>query len=109
MGKKVHYSEEIKWEAVRMRQQGFSHSQIKSKLGIKDKKQIQTWVHWYNAGEAYRFSQPVGKQYSYGKGPDDLSELEAERIKNKRLEAQLEILKKYQEIERSWSQRLLFK
>lgn len=43
----------------------------------------------------------MGKQYSYGKGPEEISELEELKLKNKQLEAQLAIIKKYQEIERS--------
>ena len=108
MGKKVNYSEEIKWEAVRMRQEGASHSQIQKKLGIKNKAQIQTWMRWLKNGETYRFSQPVGKQYSYGKGvAEELSEIEQLKLKNKQLSVEIEILKKYREIERSWFQKQL--
>ncbi|WP_442859338.1 MULTISPECIES: hypothetical protein [Bacillus] len=39
-------------------------------LGIKNKTQVKTWMKWYHNGETYRFHQPVGKQYSYGKGPE---------------------------------------
>jgi hypothetical protein len=49
----------------------------------------------------------MGKQYIYGKGPEGLSELEELKRRNQQLEVQVEILKKYREIERSWSQRLL--
>jgi transposase-like protein len=44
MEKKVHYSEEVKWEGVRMRQEGMSYSHINKELGIKNKAQIQTWM-----------------------------------------------------------------
>ncbi len=76
-------------------------------LGIKNKTQIKTWMKWYRTGQTYRFSQQVGKQYSYGKGNEKWSELEELELKNRQLETQLEILKKYQEIERRWSQKSL--
>jgi len=108
MGKQNHYTEELKWEAVRMRQQGMSHSQIQKKLGIKNKAQIQTWMRWLESGETYRFAQPVGKQYSYGKGASEgLSELEQLKLNYKRVSAELEIVKKYKEIERRWFQKQL--
>ena len=105
MGTRVHYPEEIKWEAIKLKQDGMSNTEIMDQLGIKNKTQIKTWMRWYKSGQTYRFSQQVGKQYSYCKGTEELSELEQLKLKNKQLEAQLEILKKYQEIERSWSQK----
>lgn len=107
MGTRVHYPEEIKWKAIEMKQAGYTNREIMDQLGIKNKRQIKTWMQWYKTGQTYRFSQPVGKQYSYGKGTEELSEVEQLRLKNKQLETQLEILKKYQEIERSWSQKSL--
>jgi transposase-like protein len=107
MGTRVHYAEEIKWEAIKMKQAGKTNQEIMDQLGIKNKTQIKTWMRWYKDGQTYRFSQQVGKQYSYGKGTEELSELEQLKLKNKQLETELEILKKYQEIERSWSRRSL--
>lgn len=104
MGTREHYSEEIKWEVIKLKKAGKSNKEIMDQLGIKNKTQIKTWMRWYRSGQTYRFSQQVGKQYSYGKGTGELSELEQLKLKNKQLETQLEILKKYQEIERSWSQ-----
>lgn len=101
MGTRVHYAEEVKWEAIKMKQAGMTNKEIMEQLGIKNKTQIKTWMRWYKAGQTYRFSQQVGKQYSYGKGPEEISELEELKLKNKQLEAQLAIIKKYQEIERS--------
>ncbi|USK35884.1 helix-turn-helix domain-containing protein [Bacillus sp. F19] len=106
MGKIVHYPEEIKWEAVQLRQKGLTYKIIQEKLNIKNKRQIQNWMKWYENGETYRFSQGVGKQYSYGKGMEELSEVEQLKKRNKQLSIQVEILKKYQEIERSWYQKL---
>ncbi|PER16169.1 IS3 family transposase, partial [Bacillus cereus] len=56
---------------------------IMEKLGIKNVSQIKTWMKWYRTDQTYRFQQPVGKQYSYGKGPKELSELEQLRLENK--------------------------
>lgn len=71
-------------------------------LGIRNKTQVEKWGRWYKNGETHRFVQPVGKQYSYGKGLVELDELQLLEIGNKQIEIQLEILKKYKEIERSW-------
>ncbi|PNZ23612.1 IS3 family transposase, partial [Mammaliicoccus sciuri] len=56
-------------------------------------------------GETHRFNQQVGKQYSYGKGNEELSTVEMLKIELKRKEVENEILKKYKELERKWSQR----
>lgn len=102
MGKKVHYPSEIKVKAIEMKKNGFTNSEIMNELGIKNVSQIKTWMRWDRNGESYRFEQPIGKQYSYGKGPEGQDELEIERNKNKHLQMQIDILKKYKELERSW-------
>lgn len=102
MSKKIHYSAEIKIKTVEMKLNGSTNSEIMRELGIKNVSQIKTWMRWYRNGETYRFNQPIGKQYSYGKGAEELDELEMERKKNKHLQMHLDILKKYTEIERSW-------
>jgi transposase-like protein len=102
MGKKSHYPAEVKQEAIEMKKGGYTNSEIMRELGIKNVSQIKTWMRWERNGESYRFDQPIGKQYSYGKGPESMTELEAERKKNKHLEMKLEILKKYIDLERSW-------
>ncbi|MGE6259278.1 IS3 family transposase [Heyndrickxia sporothermodurans] len=88
----------MKWETIKLKQAGKTNKEIMEQLGIKNKTQIKTWMKWYKTGQTYRFSQQVGKQYSYGKGMEELSELEQLKLKNKQLETQIEILKKYQEI-----------
>ncbi|MED3576133.1 hypothetical protein [Cytobacillus praedii] len=84
-----------------MKKNGFTNAVIVKELGIKNVSQIKTWMRWERKGESYRFDQPVGKQYSYGKGPENQDELEAEPKKNKHLQMQIEILKKYIKLERS--------
>jgi hypothetical protein len=53
----------------------------------------------------HRFEQPVGKQYSYGKGPEFKSETSKLEAENRQLKQQIEILKKYKELERKWYQK----
>ncbi|HEO1960421.1 hypothetical protein [Streptococcus agalactiae] len=45
-------------------------------------------MKWYENEELYRFHQGVGKQYTYGKGLEHLSEVE-------QLQLQVDLLKKY--------------
>ncbi|WP_242266494.1 IS3 family transposase [Bacillus cereus group sp. BfR-BA-01327] len=83
MKTRVHYPEEIKWKVIEMKKDGYSNWTIMEKFGIKIVSQIKTWMKWYRTGQTYRFQQPVGKQYSYGKGPKGLNELEQLRLENK--------------------------
>ena len=73
---------------------------ISDKLHVKNKSQIMTWLRWYKNGETHRFNQPVGKQYTYGKGVLEEYEIERLRMENKQLKARIDIMGKYQEIER---------
>lgn len=43
----------------------------------------------YRTDQTYRFQQPVSKQYSYGKGLKELSELEQLCLENKHLKTKL--------------------
>lgn len=101
------YSYETKMKAIEMKMSGqYSNSEIMKKLGIVNDSKIRIWMMWYRKGEMYRFSQPIGKQYSFGKGPEELTEIEQLKRENQHLRIHLEILKKYKELERSWYQRL---
>jgi transposase len=107
MGKKTAYSEDVKKAVVEMKLSGeYSNREIMDKFGITNVSQVKRWVKWYREGQQYRLAQGIGKQYSYGKGTEELSEREQLKRENEYLKAQLEILKKYQEIERSWFQKL---
>ena len=64
--KRVSYSVEIKYKAVEMKAAGFSTKEIMKELNIRNRTQVKTWWRWYRNGESYRFSQHVGKQYTYG-------------------------------------------
>ena len=78
---------------------------ISDKLHVKNKSQIMIWLRWYKNGETHRFNQPVGKQYTYDKGVLEESEIERLRMENKQLKARIDIMGKYQEIERMLMQK----
>ncbi|WP_369352114.1 IS3 family transposase [Staphylococcus epidermidis] len=96
--KRVSYSVEIKYKAVEMKAAGFSTKEIMKELNIRNRTQVKTWWRWYRNGESYRFSQQVGKQYTYGKGLEELSEVEQLKLENKRKDIELDNLKKVQGI-----------
>ncbi len=100
--RKVAYSVEKKFKAVKMKAEGYTTKEIMYELNIKNKTQVDTWCRWYRKNETYRFNQQVGKQYTYNKGLDELSELERLKLENRRNQAELDILKKYKELERKW-------
>ncbi|CRH21127.1 transposase (fragment) [Carnobacterium maltaromaticum] len=53
------------------------------------------------------FLQPLGKQYTFGKGPEYESEVEQLRIENRFLNQQIEIKKKYEKLEGMRNQKYL--
>ena len=91
--KRVAYSVETKYKAVEMKTAGFSTKEIMEELNIRNRTQVKTWWRWYQNGESYRFSQHVGKQYTYGKGLEELSEVEQLKLENKRKDIELDIKK----------------
>lgn len=107
MGRKNNvYPEEIKKEVIRLKLTGeYTNKELMERFGIKNKTQIKTWMRWYRKGEEQRLAQPAGKQYKYGKGPDDMSEIELLKRKLSYYEIREELLGKYQEIERKWFQK----
>lgn len=82
------YSVETKLACIEMKKAGKSNKVIMETLSIKNVSQVKTWWRWYRNGELHRFHQPVGEQYTYGKGMEQLSEVEQLRL-------QVELLKKY--------------
>ncbi len=100
MGTRVSYPVEVKQKAVEMRLAGVPMKEIMQELNIKNKTQVQTWIRWHKAEDTHRFEQPVGKQYTYGKGPEYSYELEKLQAENRYLRQQNEVLKKYNELER---------
>lgn len=98
MGKNV-YSSEVKWAVVKEKLSGkLTTKQIMEKYDIKNKSQVETWMRWYKNNEIYRFDQPIGKQYTYGHGPEGQSEADKINRKMIHLEMENEILKKFMAI-----------
>ncbi|MDV6379488.1 IS3 family transposase [Sporosarcina sp. GW1-11] len=94
MGKNV-YSSEVKWAVVKDKLSGeLTTKEIMEKHGIKNKSQIETWMRWYRANEIYRFDQPIGKQYTFGHGPELSSEGDKKERQISHLKMENEILKK---------------
>ena len=90
------YTSEVKWAVVKEKLAGISTTkEIMEKYGIKNRAQISTWMRWYRNNEIYRFDQPIGKQYSYGFGPDGQSEEDKMSRKMAHLEMENKILKKF--------------
>lgn len=54
----------------------------------------------YKQGELYRFDQPIGKQYTYGHGPETRSDDERKDRQIEHLKMENDILKKYMAIEK---------
>lgn len=88
-------------KAIEMRLANVPVREVMELLNIRNETQLKTWMRWYRAGELQRLEQPVGKQYSYGKGPEHQSEIEKLRAENRFLQQQVEVLKKFKELERS--------
>lgn len=102
MGKKQTYSYETKMKVIEMKLANVPVNEIMKVCEIKNNTQIYQWVKWYKDGEVHRLQQPLGKQYSYGKGPfqEDLDEVTALTLQNEVLKLQLALLKKYISSER---------
>ncbi len=105
--KKRVYSLELKVKAVHLREQGLSYSAIANELDITNRSQVKQWWDWYKAGELNRLSQPIGKQYSYGHGPEGKTPEETLSIKNVILENHVMLLKKYLKKDKEWYQKYL--
>jgi transposase len=105
MDTRVSYPTEIKWKAIELRLADIPVKEVLSQLNIRNETQLKTWMKWDRNGEMYRFEQPVGKQYSYGKGPDYENEHVKLQVENRYLKQQIEVLKKYNELERKWYQK----
>ncbi|PUB12515.1 helix-turn-helix domain-containing protein [Paenisporosarcina sp. OV554] len=104
MGTRISYPVEVKEEAVRLRLAGVPVAEVMERLDIKNKTQLKNWMKWYRNGETHRFQQPVGKQYTFGKGPENVNEMEKLKAENRYLKQHIEVLKKYKELERKWYQ-----
>lgn len=106
MATRVSYPVEVKKKAIEMRLDGIPVKEVMDQLNIRNKTQVETWMRWYRSDQWNRLEQPVGKQYSYGKGPEYTSELEKVQAENRFLKQQLDLLKKFVEMQRRCHQRL---
>lgn len=95
METRASYLVEVKMKAIETRLAGIPVKQVLVELNIRKQSQLKTWMKWYRNGELHRLEQPVGKQYTF--------KLQAE---NRYLKQQIEVLKKYAELEGKWSQKL---
>lgn len=101
MDTRVSYPVKIKLKAIEMRLAGVSVNEVLLQLNIGNYAQLKTWMTWYINGEMYRLKQPVGKQYSHGKGPEFESKTsKLKKAENWQLKENIETLKKYKELER---------
>ncbi len=105
MATRVSYPAEVKMKAIEMRLAGVPVKQVMEELCIRNVTQLKTWMKWYRNGELHRLQQPVGKQYTYGKGPEYESETAELQAENRYLRQQIDILKKYRALERKWYQK----
>lgn len=67
------YSLKTKLACIKMKKAGKSNKVIMETLGSKNVSQVKTWWRWYRMDELHRLHQPVGKQYTYGKGMKQLT------------------------------------
>lgn len=103
--KQRYYPEEVKQAVIQMKLSGkYTNREIMDRHQIKNKSQIKTWMRWFRKGESHRLAQLPGKQYSYNKGVYELSEIEVLRKKVLYYEMGEEMMGKYRELERKWSQ-----
>lgn len=105
MGTRVSYPVEVKMKAIEMKLAGVPNKEILETLTIRNVSQLKTWMNWYRNGELHRLEQPVGKQYTFGKGPEYESETAKLQSENRYLKQQIDVLKKYAELERKWCQK----
>ncbi|WP_375541263.1 IS3 family transposase [Paenibacillus sp. L3-i20] len=96
MGTRLSYPVEVKMKAIEMRLVGVPVKDVMDQLLIRNKTQLKTWMKWYRNGEVHRLEQPVGKQYSFNKGPEFSTELARLEAENRFLKQQIDPIKKVQ-------------
>ena len=60
---------ETKIKAIEMKLAQVPTKEMKDVCRIKNETPIYQWLKWFKDGELHRLDQPIGKQYSYRKGP----------------------------------------
>lgn len=100
------YPEKIKREVIRLRmEEHVPYQELMKQFGIKNKSQIKTWVKWFKQGDDHRLAQPPGKQYTFGKGPEEGTEVEELRKKLAYYEMKEDVMGKATALERKWYQK----
>lgn len=87
------YTLETKLEAIRLKQDGVPVKEIQKILDIRSESQVYFWWYWYRDGDHHRLTQPQGKQYSYGHGPEGTTPEETMKNRNEILQHQVKLLK----------------
>jgi transposase len=82
------YSVELKLEAMKMKEEGYTYSQITETLGITDKDRVRAWWRKYKEEGKVAFIDKRGRRKKYKDHDRYVRKLEMEN----------KILKKYQEI-----------
>ena len=67
---RVSYQVEVRIKDFEMKLSGVSFTEVLLQLNIRNYAQLKRWMRRYENGEIHSFEQPIGKQDSYGKGPD---------------------------------------
>ncbi|MGE6631571.1 hypothetical protein [Bacillus sp. NPDC077027] len=80
-------------KAIEIRLAGVPVKKALEELNIRNVTQLKTWMKWYKSGDIHRLRQPVGKQYSYGKGPEYQDENEKLKTEIRYLKQQIVILR----------------
>nr|WP_145153881.1 hypothetical protein [Paenibacillus xylanexedens] len=107
MTTRVSYPVELKMKAIEMRLEEVLVKEVMDELEIRNKSQLKTWMIWYRKGELHPLDQPVGKQYSYGRGTEHKTELEKVKAENRLSKQQLDLLKRYNKLKKRWKQKSL--
>lgn len=105
MGTRVSYPAEVKLKAIERRLDGIPVKEVMAEFNILNRSQLKTWMKWYRNGELHRLYQPVGKPYTNGQTATSSNEMERIQTENRYLKQQIDVLKKYKELERKWYQK----
>lgn len=63
------YPVEVKMMDIEMWLAKVQIKEVMEELNIRNYTQLKTWMRCYRDGEIHRLHQPIGKQYTFCKGP----------------------------------------
>lgn len=61
-------------KAIEIRLAKVPAKEVMKSKNIRNYTQLKTWMRWYRNGEIHRLLQPVGKKYTFARGPEYESE-----------------------------------